>query len=307
MSLPSVPDPLPPPIVRPPRQIEAVMAQALREHGADSRTAIAWRWALTGDVESPVRQAPSTGIPPDREQIIAEARHDSHDDPPGYRRLAGPLWLSDRDTGRRYARLALLWLAGVHDLVPLAAADRGQYVGARLHFARTDDDILQVRASVLNRVLADPVPDPISAAQASRPWTMTAGQMNTFYLNGTLMLLMWVTGDSTDGPLTGQPALHTPPDADDIEIELAALDVVIAQGCDRECPAEPGTYPPPQYGEGVDAAFRWLTGEDTQPPVDHHGCGAYFPCPGDRRCICERARRCLHGQCPACATRPCGL
>ena len=164
-----------------------------------------------------------------------------------------------------------------------------------------------MRTSVLSRVLADPMPDPVSAAQAARPWSMTAGQMNTFYLNGTLMFLMWITGDSKDGPLTGQPAAHTPPDADDVEIELASLDIVVAQGRDRDCPAEPGTYPPPQYGEGIDAAHRWLTGEDTRPPVDHHGCGAYFPCPGDRRCTCEQVGRCLHGQCPACATRPCGL
>lgn len=307
MNLPHMPDPLPAAVVRSPRQIGAVMAQSLREQGAGGRTADAWRWALTGDVASPIRQIPAAGIPPDREQIAAEARHDPHDDPPGYRRLGGPLWISDRDTGRRFARLVILWLAGVHDLVPLAAPDRGKYVGARLHFARTDDDILRVRASALNRVLADPVPEPVSPAQASRPWTMTAGQMNTFYLNGALMFLMWVTGDSKDGPLTGQPAAHTPPDANDVEIELAALDVILAQGRDRGCPAEPGTYPPPQYGEGVDAAFRWLTGEDTRPPVDHHGCGAYFPCPGDRRCVCEQARRCLHGQCPACATRPCGL
>ncbi|HEX6525346.1 MAG TPA: hypothetical protein VF070_35855 [Streptosporangiaceae bacterium] len=307
MSLPRVPDPLPPAVARPRRQVKAVMAQSLREQGATSRTAAAWRWALTGDVKSPVRQSPATGIPPDREQITAEARHDPRDDSPGYRRLAGPLWVGDRDLDRRFARLALLWLAGLHDLVPLSAADRGKYVGARLHFARTDDDILQVRVSVLNRILADPAPEPVSAAQAAGPWTMTAGQMNTFYLNGTLMFLMWIMGDGRDGPLTSERSAHIPPDADDIEIELAALDVILAQGRDPECPAEPGTYPPPQYGEGVDAAFRWLTGEDTRPPVDHHGCGAYFPCPGDRRCICEQARRCLHGQCPACATRPCGL
>lgn len=305
MSLPRVPDPLPPAIVRPPRQVKAVMTQSLRERGTSGQTAAAWQWALTGDVPSPVRQAPATGTPPDRTQIIAEARHDPHDDPPGYRRLAGPLWMSDRHTDRRFARLVLLWLTGAHDLVPLAAADRGKYVGARLYFARTDDDIQQVRTAALSRILADPMPDPISAAQAARPWSMTAAQMNTFYLNGTLMFLLWVTGDTKDSPLTGQPPARTPPNADDVEIELASLDIVAAQGRDRDHPAEPGTYPPPQYGEGIDAAYRWLTGEDTRPPVDHHGCGAYYPCPGDRRCTCEQASRCLHGQCPACATRPC--
>jgi hypothetical protein len=279
----------------------------MREQGTVGPTAAAWRWVLTGEVASPIRQVQAAGISPDREQIAAEAGHDPHDDPTGYRRLAGPLWISDYDTSRRFARLVLLWLAGVHDVVPLAAPDRGKYVGARLHFARTDADVLQVRTAALNRILAEPVAQPISAAQASHPWTMTAGQMNTFYLNGSLMFLMWVTGDSKSGPLTDQAAAHTPPDTDDVEIELAALGTILAQGRDRDCPAEPRVYPPPQYGEGVDAAFRWLTGEDTRPPVDHHGCGAYFPCPGDRRCICEQVGRCLHGQCSACATRPCRL
>jgi hypothetical protein len=307
MNLLSVPDPLPAAVIRPRRQVKAVMQQSLREQGTSGRTAAAWQWALTGNVTSPVRRDQATGTPPDRARIAAEARYDPRDDPPGYRRMAGPLWVSDRDTDRRFARLVLLWLAGSCDLVPLAAGDRGRYVGARLYFARTDEDIRQVRTAALDRILADPMPQPVSAMQAARPWTMTAGQMNTFYLNGTLMFLMWVTGDSQDGPLTSQPAAHTPPDADDVEIELAALDVVVMQGRDRDYPAEPDTYPPPQYGEGIDAAFRWLTGEDTRPPVDHHGCGAYYPCPGDRRCACEEAGRCLHGQCPACATRPCGL
>src|SRR5690242_14675724 len=101
MKLPHIPDPLPAAVVRSPHQITAVMTQSMREQGTAGRTAAAWRWALTGDVASPIRQTPAAGIPPDREQIAAEARHDPHDDPPGYRRLAVPLWISDRDTSRR--------------------------------------------------------------------------------------------------------------------------------------------------------------------------------------------------------------
>ena len=283
-----------------------MLKQSLLEQGIGSCTAAAWQWALVGSVPSPIRNAPASGIPPGREEIAAEARHDPRDDPPGYRRLAGPLWISDRDDDRRFARLVLLWLAGIYDLVPLAAPDRGKHVGARLFFARTDDDIRAVRARALNAILAD-VPEPITAAEAARPWSMAADQMNAFYLNGTLMFLTWVTGDNPVGPLTGHPPTQAPPGADDLEIELATLNAVVMQGRDSEYPPEPGTYPPPQYGEGIDAATRWLTGEDTIPPVDHHGCGAYHPCPGDRRCTCEAAGRCLHGQCPACASQPCGL
>lgn len=303
----SVPGRLPPAITRPPAQVRDVMAQSLREQGTISRTATAWQWALRGTVPSPVRQAPALGTPPGREQMAAEARHDLFDDPPGYRRLSGPLWISDPDTDRRFARLVLLWVAGIHDIVPLAAADRGMYVGARLSFARTDDDIRVVRRRALDAILADPVSEPITAAQAARPWSMRPDQMNAFYLNGTFMFLAWILGDNPTGPLTGQQPTRIPPSADDLELELATLDPVMMQGRDPEYPVEPGTYPPPQYGEGIDDAARWLTGEDITPPVDHHGCGAYHPCPGDRRCTCEAAGHCLHGKCPACATRPCGL
>ena len=52
-------------------------------------------------------------------------------------------------------------------------------------------------------------------------------------------------------------------------------------------------------------AHDWATGEDGKPPADHHGCGDYYPCPGDRRCSCEAAGHCLRGQCPACTERIC--
>ncbi len=38
-------------------------------------------------------------------------------------------------------------------------------------------------------------------------------------------------------------------------------------------------YPPPQYGEAIQATIRWLRGEITTPLADHHGCGAYAACP----------------------------
>jgi hypothetical protein len=77
------------------------------------------------------------------------------------------------------------------------------------------------------------------------------------------------------------------------------------QGREGQPPAEPGQLPPPQWGEGVEQAHDWATGEDSKPPADHHGCGDYYPCPGDRRCLCEAAGYCLQGRCPACTDMIC--
>ncbi len=155
--------------------------------------------------------------------------------------------------------------------------------------------------------MADPVPEHITAHQAAHPWSMNAGQMDAFYLHGALSFLMWITGGGPKGPLTGKPPRQTPPGLLDLDEELATLNSIVMQGREHGYPPDPGLYPPPQYGEGIDAAAHWLTGEYTDPPVDHHGCGAYTPCPGDRRCTCEAAGHCLHGKCAACASRPCNL
>jgi hypothetical protein len=307
MTAPTIPEPLPAAIVRPRGQIAAVMAQSLREQGGAGHTADAWRWALTGHGPSPVRRTPGTGVPPAREVIAAEARHDPFDDPPGYLRLDGPPWVSDHNPGRKAARRVLMWLAGIHDMIPLTDPNRGRYVGARLFFARTDAEIRRVRGYAFDRMLADPVPEHITDRQAAHPWTMDAGQMEVFYLHGVFFFLLWVTGDDPDGPLTGKPSRESPPGILDLDEELATLNSVVMQGREYGWPAEPDLYPPPQYGEGIDAAAHWLTGEDTDPPVDHHGCGAYTPCPGDRRCTCEAAGHCLHGRCVACASKPCSL
>src|SRR6185437_5411221 len=91
-----------------------------------------------------------------------------------------------------------------------------------------------------------------------------------------------------------------------IEEEMITyLDAVIMQGHEGEPPAEPDRYPPPQWAEGVKQAHDWATGEEMEPPADHHGCGSYHPCPGDVRCRCETAGYCLRGRCPACLDHIC--
>ena len=55
----------------------------------------------------------------------------------------------------------------------------------------------------------------------------------------------------------------------------------LLQGRPSDLLVDPATYPPPQDGEGLQEAIRWLRGEATTPPVNQHGCGAYAACTDD--------------------------
>lgn len=138
----AIPDPMPPAVIRSRRLVEAVAAQSLREQGADSRTARAWRWVLTGQGLSPVSDVPGTGCPPGSETIVAEAGHDT--EPP---ECDWPPWRHAFDPApdRQRARRVLRWLTDAADAIPLLDPGRGRYVGARFHFARTDEEIRTVR------------------------------------------------------------------------------------------------------------------------------------------------------------------
>jgi hypothetical protein len=187
----------------------------------------------------------------------------------------------------------------------------------RLHFARTDEEIRQVRDWALHglREQGD-LPDHMTPSEAEHPWRWPSWQMNAASLRGTIACLNWILGESQEPPLTAK--LRTtapvgsqyhrpscPPTAEDIALEIWFLGAVTMQGHEHQPSAEPGRYPPPQWGEAVEQAHNWLTGEDTQPPADHHGCGGYYPCPGQLRCHCESAGYCLRTECPACADKIC--
>ncbi len=153
--------------------------------------------------------------------------------------------------------------------------------------------------------------------------------MNAAWLRGTIAYLNWVLGDQDIAPLSGErrplnPAvtLAAPEPAypqatlirmrgagcgvANIEEEMMVyLSDVVMQGHEGQPEAEPDRYPPPQWGEAVEQAHNWVTGEDPKPPAYHHGCGDYHPCPGIRRCSCDAAGYCLRGQCPACIDTVC--
>lgn len=298
-------------IVRSRALTEAVMTASLREAGACSRTASAWRWALTAHRPAPVSHTPCVGDPPGADAIAAEARHDPQGD------CGWPPWRTDPDPDRRQARRVLRWLTGAADAIPLADPCRGQYVGARFDFARSDEEILRVRDWARHglRQHGD-LPESMSTWQAERPWQWPAEWMNAAWLRGTVAYLDWILGGSQETPVTFKLARSAPPGVfrtsyarppapDDIAAELALLSAVTMQGHEGQPDAEPDCYPPPQWGEGVEQAHEWVMGEDTKPPADHHGCGGYYPCPGTRRCSCEAAGYCLRGKCPACADHVC--
>ncbi len=310
MDTSQIPGPLPATVTRPRPLIEAVMAQSLREQGPASRAAAAWRWVLTGRGPAPISQTPGTGRPPDPADITVEARSNTPED------CEWPPWRFDPDLDQRQARRVLRWLTGAADAIPLTDPSRGRYVGARLHFARTDEEIRRVRNWAQHglRQHGD-LPAHIPAGKAERPWQWPSSWMNAAWLRGTIAYLDWILGDRRDTPLTfklipiAPPGLFRtpacPPNADDITQELMFLGAIISQGHEHQSPAEPDRCPPPQWGEAVEQAHNWVTGEDSKPPADHHGCGDYYPCPGMRRCLCERAGYCLRGQCPACTERVC--
>ena len=320
---------LPATVARPRPLVVAVMAQSLKEQRPGSRTASAWRWVLTGLGPRPVSGAPGTGSPPGLHEIAAEARYGADTAPP---ECGWPPWRyrRDFDPDRQQARRVLRWLTGAADAIPLLDPARGRFVGARFHFARTDEEICRVRGWALHGLAEHgDLPDEMPTWRAQRPWQWPSSWMNAAWLRGAVRYLDWVLGDNPVSPLSGRQVRLDPvatlahPEPHYAQVDLISmrgagcgvanieeemmvyLDAVVTQGHEGQPPAEPSRYPPPQWGEAVEQAHDWVTGENNKPPADHHGCGAYHPCPGARRCSCEAVGYCLRGQCPACSDQTC--
>jgi len=262
-----VPDQLSPAIVRPRAHVQAVLTQSLAETGPDGRAALAWDWALTGARPSPVTLTLATGRPPSREDILTEAQAE----PEGSRAPAGvPADFRDQ---LREIRAILAWLVGGSDEIPLDDDNRGRFIGARSDYARTDDEIRQVRDNALLGLKARDLPDAMSSAQARHPWRWDAEWMNAAWLRGVRDLLTWVLGERDTSPLCdraiGLPTTY------DLTYDEAAADPIILQGRPGGIPVDPNTYPPPQYGEGIQATITWLRGETITAPVDPSGDSLY--------------------------------
>lgn len=326
-----IPGTLPVIVTRPRPLIIAAMGQSLTELGPGSRTASAWQWVLVGQGQAPITGTPGFGRSPTIAEIKAETRHGSD---PSSAECGWPPWRYTRDPNpdRQQARRVLRWLTGTADAIPLFDPARGRYVGARFHFARTDDEIRRVRDWARHGLAEHgDLPDSMPTWRAEQPWQWPGSWMNAAWLRGTIAYLDWILGDTPTSPLSRQ---HIPLDpiatlahpepayaltdlisvcgvgcgVANIEEELMVyLETIVMQGHENQPAAEPHKYPSPQWGEGVQQAHDWVTGEDRKPPADHHGCGGYHPCTGDLRCSCEAAGYCLRGQCAACIDRTCSV
>jgi hypothetical protein len=262
-----VPEQLSPAIVRPRAHVEAVLAQSLRETSPGGRAALAWAWALAGGRPSPVTLSPVPGRPPARAEILAEAAAQ----PEGSRAPAGvPADFRDQ---LRQARSILAWLAGGSDEVPLDDDDRGRFVGARGGYARTDDDIRTVCDRAVLGLKAGDLPEVMSPSDARHPWRWDAAWMNAAWLRGVRDLLAWVLGERDASPLCARAVGL--PTSYDLSHEEAAAGPVVMQGRPGGTRVEPARYPPPQYGEGIQAAISWLRGQSTTAPVGAGGRSPY--------------------------------
>jgi hypothetical protein len=250
-----VPEQLSSAIARPRHHVEAVLAQSLHEVGPDGRVALAWQWALTGTRPSPITLSLAPGRPPSGDEILAEAVAE----PEGS--IAPPGVPSDFCDQFQETRAILAWLVGGTDEVPVDDDNRGRIIGGRGDYARTDEAIRQVLHHALLGLKPFDLPEPMSPSDAEHPWCRDATWMNAAWMRGVRDILTWVLGETPASPLC-QRTVGLPTTYDLTYEESAAADVVL-QGRPGGIPVDPAAYPPPQYGEGVQATISWLRGETT--------------------------------------------
>jgi hypothetical protein len=266
-------DNLPEAVTRSPSQVWWVLTRSLGEQGAAGRTALAWRWALTGECPSPVTLSIAPGRPPGRAQVLAEARADA--DPGGQ---------------VMQARFALEWLAGETGALPLWNAGAG---GLRLTdgapFGRGEAEIDQ---GFLWALLA-------RHRYRWRPSSAPATERLAFgWARGAVDLLAWTCGETTEGPFSGNRTADRP--------TLYQVSVDAGLGMAGLLAREAGDLVTAKRTEAVMETFLWLAGWSDQPPADRHGHPAYQYCPErGEPCRCEAAGRCLADACPACRTARC--
>jgi hypothetical protein len=175
----------------------------------------------------------------------------------------------------REARHILCWLIGDTDEIPVDDDNRGRFIDARDDYARTDEQIREVLDLARRGLEAFDLPDLMNPADARNPWRWDATWVNAAWLRGVRDLLDWVIGARGLSPF-GQRVTGLPT-ALDLDYEELTADDVVLQGRPGRVAVNPGTYPPPQYGEAIQAVIHWLRGETTVSPVDQDASGPYLP------------------------------
>jgi hypothetical protein len=269
-------DGLPDALVRSPAQLWSVLARSLGEQGSDGRTALAWRWALTGTCPSPVTLTVPSSRTPDSGEILAEAAADAE------------LAHRGTDPGGQVmqARFVLQWLAGAIDPLPVwNGGAKGLTVTDGAKHPRTREEMEEVYFWAL-------------LAQQRHPWcdaSAPAGDRMAFgWARGALDLLAWACGEASEGPLSGnrvagRPTLY--------ELSLDACRAMTGIRLAREA----GDPMRASHQESVIETFLWLAGWNPATPVDRHGHATFEGCPERNvACSCGAVGRCLQGECPAC-------
>lgn len=112
--------------------------------------------------------------------------------------------------------------------------------------------------------------DPVGARN---PWRWDAEWMNAAWLRGVRDVLDWVLGERTTSPLCRR-SIRLPTTYELTHEDGVAKDILM-QGRPGGLVANPDSWPPPQYGEGIHATILWLRGENTAAPVGRSA--AYGP------------------------------
>jgi hypothetical protein len=247
MGILQVLDGLPEAVTRSPAQLWSVLARSLGEQGADGRTALAWRWVLTGACPSPVTLTSALDRPPVLAEILLEAEAQAE------------LTQQTMDPGGQVmqARYALRWLTGEIDALPLwngGPNDLKVSDGAAYSHPRAEIEEMYSRALL---------------AEERHPWCDASADRTAFgWARGAVDLLAWVCGETTEGPLTGKsisgrPTLY--------EVSLDACRGMTGIQLAREAIDPMGA----SRIESLMEIFMWLTGWTVAPPVDRHGHVAF--------------------------------
>jgi hypothetical protein len=271
---------LPEAIAQPSGRLWSVFARSLGELGAVGRTALAWRWALTGECPSPVTLSAPMGFSPSRAELLAEAE-------------APAELVRGADPGGEVmqARFVLRWLAGEIEALPLwNGGPQKLRVTDGAEYARSRDEIDEVYSWAL-------------LAEFRYPWPVEPDQVEArlaaAWVRGVIDLLAWVCGETDAGPLSGQRGAGQPTLYEvSLDVSRAMAAVIRAR--------EVGDLVRARRRESLMETFLWLSGWSPLPPVDRHGHGAFEDCPeGEAPCVCRDAGRCLRADCAACCRVAC--
>ena len=262
----------------------SVLACSLGEQGGNGRTALAWRWALTGACSSPVSLGEPPGRPPGRSELVAEAD------------VKAQLGRSVADPGGQvmHARFVLRWLAGELDGLPLwNGGPEELHVTDGADFAHAQAEIGDVYTWAMLAEWRHPWPDgqAAAAARAASGWA-----------RGTVHLLDWVRGETAEGPLTGRQCGSGRPSLYEVALEVRSAAAALGQARRNGSEAVAARI------EAIMETFAWFAGWSRIPPVDRHGHLMTEECAErDADCVCDRAGSCLRAACPACRRTECVL